>query len=223
MSMVNVLRSERIVPVPAQATPLPPRGRARFGQAADESERAKGEQVRLDDGRTLYLRPIRPDDVDAVRRCFTRLHPDEVRMRFMQAMRELPLPLARRLCTLNPAEASAYVLMDETCNPAELRGVGRIHLDAATHSAEFAVLVERAWTGKGLGHLLMLRLIEECKRRGLEEIWGYVLVDNRPMLDLCRELGFRHRLSVDDPGMRLLSLALDGASEPVSRPTERDC
>ncbi|KGI77862.1 GCN5 family acetyltransferase [Oleiagrimonas soli] len=207
--MVHVLPNDRAFPMPVQAMTLPPRSHTRYAQVAARRDKDKGEQVQLMDGRTLHLRPIRADDVDAMRRCFTRLHPDEVRMRFMQAMRELPMPLAQRLCTLDPAQAAAFVLMDETTQPAELRGVGRIHVDTATNSAEFAVLVERAWTGKGLGWLLMHRLIEESRRRGLSELWGHVLVDNRPMLDLCRELGFRHRLSIDEPGMRLLSLALD--------------
>ena len=103
MSMVDVLREESAFPAPAQATTLPPRSRTRFASRKTASPRDDGERVGLDDGRMLRLRPIRAEDVDAVRRCFTRLHPDEVRMRFMQAMREIPLPLARRLCTLDPA------------------------------------------------------------------------------------------------------------------------
>jgi acetyltransferase len=54
----------------------------------------------------------------------------------------------------------------------------------------------------------MQRLVADCKRRGLSEIWGYVLLENRPMLELCRELGFVRRLIPEEPGTTLISLQL---------------
>lgn len=207
MSMVPALRDERVFPAPTQAVPLPPVSRRRFARVAP-LKTPRGERVTLPDGRELWLRAIAPCDTDAVRRCFTRLSAEEVRMRFMHAMSVLPEPMAHRLCALDPEREAAFVLMDEREIPAEMRGVGRIYVDENANSAEFAVLVERAWTGRGLGALLMRRLVEESRRRGLDELWGYVLIENRPMLDLCRELGFRRRGNTGDPGTAQIALDL---------------
>lgn len=173
-----------------------------------EVPKPKGERVQAHDGRELWLRGIEPTDVAALKRQFSRLSPEDIRRRFLHSMSELPEPMAQRLCRIDPAVETAFVLMDETVKPAELRGVGRIYVDASANSAEFSVLVEPHWARQGLGALLMQRLVDDCRRRGLDEIWGYVLLENRPMLHLCKELGFVRRLSPEEPGTTQISLQL---------------
>lgn len=186
---------------------VPPRSNERFARP-HLVRLPKGELVRAHDGRELRLRNIEPGDVDALKRQFSRLSPEDIRRRFLHAMGELPEPMAQRLCRLDPELETAFVLMDETVKPAEMRGVGRIYVDQAANSAEFSVLVEHDWTRVGLGALLMQRLVDDCLRRGLSEIWGYVLLENRPMLQLCKELGFTRRLIPDEPGTAQISLQL---------------
>lgn len=192
---------------PDRFAPLPPRSRERFARAR-VAPSSKGEQVHTRDGRELVLRAIEPGDVAAMQRCFTRLSPEDIRRRFLHAMSELPAPMAQRLCRIDPALETAFVLMDESVKPAEMRGVGRIYVDEASDSAEFSVLVEQDWSRLGLGALLMQRLVDDCRRRGLYELWGYVLLENRPMLELCKELGFSQRLIPDEPGTAQITLKL---------------
>jgi len=186
---------------------VPPRSRERFARLQLVRQPA-GERVRTQDGRELCLRDIHPDDVAAIKRCFQRLSPEDIRRRFLHSMSELPESMAQRLCRIDPAIERAYVLEDDSVSPSEIRGVGRIYVDESADSAEFSVLVEPTWTRLGLGALLMQRLVDECRRRKLSEIWGYVLLENRPMLQLCRELGFVRRLQPDEPGTAQISLAL---------------
>jgi len=54
----------------------------------------------------------------------------------------------------------------------------------------------------------MQRLVDDCRRRGLAELWGYVLQENRPMLQLCKELGFTQRAMLDEPGTAQITLKL---------------
>lgn len=143
-----------------------------------------------------------------MQRCFTRLSPQDVRRRFLHAMSELPTPMAQRLCRIDPAIEHAHVLMDESANRSEMRGVGRVFVDLAADSAEFSVLVEQDWSRQGLRALLMERLVDDCRQRGLAEIWGYVLIENRPMLDFCRDLGFTRRMLPDEPGTAQITLKL---------------
>lgn len=192
---------------PRRALPL--RSRERFARPRLlELPRPKGELVHTHDGRELRLRGIEPGDVAALKRQFGRLSPEDIRRRFLHSMGELPEPMAQRLCRIDPTLETAFVLVDETVRPAEIRGVGRIFVDEAANSAEFSVLVEHDWTRQGLGALLMQRLVDDCRQRGLHEIWGYVLLENRPMLHLCKELGFVRRLTPEEPGTTQISLQL---------------
>ena len=192
---------------PSRFASLPPRSAERFARPR-VAPSVHGEQVRTQDDRELLLRAIEPGDVAAMQRCFTRLSPEDIRRRFLHAMSELPAPMAQRLCRIDPEFETAYVLMDESVQPAEMRGVGRIYVDEATDTAEFSVLVEHDWCRLGLGALLMQRLVDDSRRRRLAELWGYVLQENRPMLELCRELGFTQRMVPDEPGTALITLKL---------------
>lgn len=158
------------------------------------------------DGRTLWLRPIRADDVEALRRCFTRLSVNEIRMRFFYVMPELPLDMAQALCNIDPAEEAAWVLIESLADGYEIRGAGRLFHDDACNEAEFSVLVEKAWTGYGLGARLMQQLVDYCQEQTIARLWGYVLMVNRPMLGLCKKLGFTRRPLMGDPGTALLTL-----------------
>ena len=186
---------------------LPTRNRERHAPALSVHT-AQGERVGSRDGRELWLREIAPSDVAALQRCFRRLSPEDIRRRFLHAMSELPESMAQRLCHTDPARETALVLVDESVRPAEIRGVGRIYVDESADSAEFSVIVEHDWSRIGLGALLMQRLVDDCRRRGLAELWGYVLLENRPMLQLCRELGFVQRLMPGEPGTAQITLRL---------------
>ncbi len=62
----------------------------------------------------------------------------------------------------------------------------RLILDPDLNSGEVAALVHDRFQRKGLGQKLsMQRVIEIARRKGLDEIHGEVLTDNRKMLGLC--------------------------------------
>jgi acetyltransferase len=163
----------------------PPRRRA--PHAPQRRAAPAGESLVTRDGRSLRIRPILPHDAAALRRAFARLTPEQVRSRFFYRMNELEEAVAERLCNPDPETSAAFVVTD--ADDAEIRGEARIHIDAVTESAEFAIAVDPAFIGQGLGRALMQRLLGECRRRGLVELWGDVLADNHAMLEFVRHLG----------------------------------
>ena len=62
--------------------------------------------------------------------------------------------------------------------------------------------------GQGLGRLLLEEIVECCQRRGIREIWGEVLRENAPMLDLARKLGFLIKMDRDDPSVMIVTRTL---------------
>jgi RimJ/RimL family protein N-acetyltransferase len=170
---------------------------------------ATQEHVIAHDGRELVLRRIRADDVAALQRGFARLSPEEVRMRFLHPMAELPRDLAVSLCDLDPRHAVAWVLVDpDTVPEPEIHAVARAHIDPVTEQAEFAPIVQQEFCGQGFGTLLLGRVIDDMRRLGAIEIWGDILLENAAMSHLCAKLGFRHQLVPHNPGVQRVTLAL---------------
>jgi acetyltransferase len=167
------------------------------------------QNVSLPDGQRLLMRPIRPEDEPAFQRFFANLSPEDIRLRFLHPMKLLPKTLAARLTQIDYDREMALVLTDgdgRQCT--DLHGVVRISADPDNEEAEFAIMLGRGRTGLGLGPMLMRRIIDYARERGIGRIFGEVLDDNRSMLALCKALGFERRRDPDDPGVSNVSLQL---------------
>jgi GNAT superfamily N-acetyltransferase len=170
------------------------------------------EAIVTHDGRHLLLRPIQPSDAAALRRAFHRLTPEQIRARFFFRMNELSEALAARLSNVDPETSAAFVVTDtDDVAPAEIeiRGEARMYVDPVTQSAEFALAVDPAFIGQGVGSALLRRLLAECRKRGLLELWGDVLADNHAMLELVRHLDGEHAIEQgSEPGLIRVRLAV---------------
>lgn len=186
----------------------PPPRRSFFTRAPQRANDVV-ETLTARDGTQLVLRQIRVDDVEALQRFFNRLTPEEVRMRFLHPLNELPESFARKLCDLDPARAFAWVLAapDDADTPA-IHGVARAHVDSVLDHAEFAIVLEHRFTRHGFGTLLMRRVIDSARKLGVVELWGDVLIENGAMLALCDALGFQRSMTIHNPGLLRVQLAL---------------
>ncbi len=165
--------------------------------------------VCVPDGRTLLLRPVRPEDEAAFRRAFDTLDPEDIRMRFHASICALTRDVAARLTQIDYDREMAFVLTDpKPTGLADIHGVARMHADPDNVAAEYAVIVASGEKGRGLGYLLMRALIDHAKRRGLKELFGHVMRSNAAMLKLCGELGFANAPVPDAPEIVRVSLAL---------------
>ena len=97
----------------------------------------------------------------------------------------------------------AFVALDEDAD--QLLGLVRLIDELDERTAQFAILVRSRLKGHGLGWLLMQRIIDYAKEKGLRSIYGDVLVKNATMLQMCAELGFR----LQDIGSGIRRVVLD--------------
>jgi acetyltransferase len=172
------------------------------------------QEVTVAGGRTLLLRPIRPEDEPALLRGFSRLTEDEVRSRFFAPMKVLPHVTAARFTQIDYDREMAFVIAERgAAGVAELHAVVRLVADPDNARAEFAIVVERALTGLGLGMLLMRHAIDYARRRGIGELYGDVLENNVVMRGLCRSLGFAEAKAEDHVVRVTLQLRSPGTDE----------
>lgn len=167
------------------------------------------EEVLLPDGRHLTLRPVRPEDEPAFQQLFAKLSPEDIRMRFFVSKKALSHPLAARLTQIDYDREMALVLAEPAISgQRDVHGAVHISADPDGERAEFAIMLSRDMVGLGLGPLLMRRMIDYGRSKGLQEIVGDVLRENRPMLRLCDLFRFERSASSDDPSVVEVRLRL---------------
>jgi acetyltransferase len=167
------------------------------------------EVLSLPDGRTLLLRPVTPEDEPAVQGLFSHMSPHDIRMRFLAPKKMLSHALAARLTQIDYDRDMALVLAQPgTPGKTDVYAVTSVAADPGGDKAEYAIMVRSDMQGMGLGSLLTRRIIEYCRRRGIREIFGEMLRENRPMRRICEELGFSTRTSADDPEVIEVRLTL---------------
>ncbi|HEY8974186.1 MAG TPA: bifunctional acetate--CoA ligase family protein/GNAT family N-acetyltransferase [Burkholderiaceae bacterium] len=163
------------------------------------------------DGRDLVLRPIRPEDEPMHAAFLDRCSPDDLRLRFFSVRRSLPRSEIARLVQIDYAREMAFVAVapgDDGQD--EILGVSRAVSDPDGVEAEFAVLVRSDLHKRGLGHLLMARIVDWATKRGTQRLFGDVLHDNEAMRILMRECGFAATPSPEHGATRFV-LELAGA------------
>jgi acetyltransferase len=67
----------------------------------------------------------------------------------------------------------------------------RAACDPDNRQAEFAILVDAAWQGRGLGRALLEKMIVYLRTRGTSQLVGQCQAHNTPMVPLARALGFQ--------------------------------
>jgi len=154
----------------------------------------------LRDGTRIRMRPIRPEDEPALRETYRHLTPEDVRMRFFAHMNQLSHEAAARLTQIDYDREMALVALDPD-DPEQILGAVRIAADPDGRRAEYAVAIRSYLKGRGLGYLLMSRILDHARSRGIEEVWGDVLAENHPMLDMAAALGFERHAEPDDPSV----------------------
>lgn len=165
--------------------------------------------VTLPGGRTMLLRPVRPEDEPAFQDIFSSLSAEAIRFRFLHPKKILSHTEAARLTQIDYDRDMALVLAGENASgKPELYGSVRVMADPDNEDAEFAILLRGDMTGLGLGPMLMRRIIDYARSRGIRRLHGDVLDDNRPMLRVCKALGFKHKRDPDDPGVVRVGLEI---------------
>jgi acetyltransferase len=158
-------------------------------------------------GSELLLRPIRPEDGERLKMFYEKATAKDLRLRFFMARREVPQSELARYSQIDYDREMTFVALappdSEGRQPmiAEVRAV----CDPDNIRAEFAIQVASAWQGKGLGSLLLAKLIAYLRARATREVVGKCLLENMSMASLARHAGFDLK---DDPDEGAISMHL---------------
>ena len=174
-----------------------------------------GAEVLLRDGTAVFVRPIHAEDIELERQFIKALSPNSRRFRFLETMQSPGEALLKQLTVINPSTDAAYVaLVGEGARQREV-GVARFSARADGQDCEFAVTVDDEWQNRGLGSLLMGRLIEVARARGIHAMHSSDAADNTRMRQFADHLQFEHKTDPEDPHLVLYTVNLRAESAAV--------
>jgi acetyltransferase len=152
-------------------------------------------QRRLGDGRTVVIRPVRPEDEPAERVFFGALSGETRRLRFQRFSGPLTDDLMRFYTRIDYDRHMAFVCETD----GRIVGDARYVADSGARTCELGIVVADDWHHTGIAQLLLDALMRAAHARGFESMEGLVLAENRDMLDFVRQLGFEIEAMPQEP------------------------
>lgn len=153
------------------------------------------EEVTLKDGTQILIRPIRADDAEDLQEAFQRLSMESIYLRFLSVKKELTDEEARTLSTVDYTSRMAFVAICRENDRDIVVGVSRYALlDASKpEMAESAVVVADEYQGRGIGKMLLRRLVSYGRAKGIHYLRGNMQIGNNRMLELVKRSGLPHQ------------------------------
>ncbi len=158
-------------------------------------------------GMDFLIRPVKPADIALYPEFLAKVSPDDIRFRFLAPRKRFPDEMLKRLTQLDYERDMALVAIRQ--DTGELAGIGRLSSDPDKSSAEYALLVRTDLQGHGLGFALLRRIIDYARSEGIQRVEGIVLSENRKMLGMCRDFGFKLQRHPQEAGVCHATLDLD--------------
>ena len=155
--------------------------------APHEERTSPSDRARLRDGREVLISRLTPTDAPLLADAFERLSAESRRLRFLGPKTSLSSSEIHYLTHVDGHHHEALSAVD----PATGRGVAIArfvrHLDSPDR-AEVAITVADDWQGRGLGKLMLNRLVERARQEQIRRFTALVSTDNHAMQALLGRL-----------------------------------
>lgn len=145
------------------------------------------------DGQHLHLRPIHPDDGEALVAFHSMLSDESIYLRFFSSHPRLSVTEVERFTHVDGARRVALVAIDS----GRIVGVGRYDRIGDTNKAEVAFVVADAYQGRGIATALLRELARLALAHGIDTFVADTLFHNVKMRKVFKDAGYILRSDVD--------------------------
>jgi GNAT superfamily N-acetyltransferase len=156
--------------------------------ASRVSEDDRGERLTLRDRSVVLIRPLERGDHQLVQAVFDAMGEEARYRRFLAFKKRLSASDLELLTAVDHEDHEALVACDAKTGSAV--GVARMLREAGRpDAAEASVAVVDAWQGRGLGGILLERLVGRARQAGVRRFTSVLLTHNLAMLRLFERTG----------------------------------
>ncbi|GAB3286261.1 bifunctional GNAT family N-acetyltransferase/acetate--CoA ligase family protein [Sinomonas notoginsengisoli] len=150
--------------------------------------------VVLRDGGTAHLRPIRPEDAEALQEFHVHQSEGSIYLRFFSYKARLTAAELKRFTEVDYRDRVAFVITIGD----EIIGVGRYDRLTDPTEAEVAFNIADRHQGRGIGSILLEHLAAAARENHIRRFTAEVLPENRKMLMVFAEAGYAVNRHFDD-------------------------
>lgn len=141
-----------------------------------------------DGGRRFFVRPVRPDDANALSRFYAGLEDADRSLRFLSPLRRLPPQLLAAMTQIDYRRAMNFLSFDGPDGESVI-ATAELFADPDFDRAEVAIAVRSDLKAQGIGRALMQHLIDYATAEGIGRLDGIIRSDNDRMIDFARKSG----------------------------------
>lgn len=160
------------------------------------------------DNETFYLRPLNPADERRLQEFFYSHTKETLRLRYNYDPKQMSREKSCNLVSVDQKTDAALCIVRQDGSRITIHAVGRFYYYAQDNSCEAAFVTRETHQGKGMATRLLAQLIDIARLRKISKMMAYVRADNKPMITIFEQHGFRRRFS-DDPSDVELVLNLE--------------
>jgi RimJ/RimL family protein N-acetyltransferase len=163
-----------------------------------EDLRQHSDIVRLNNGKSLTVRFVEPQDAQILQNYFRSLSVRSRYNRFLGAMRELPQSQLGHFIHAGEDDRFSVIALTMIDGIETIVGEARYGFEPDATRFEFGLSIDDRWQGQGIGSALLKNLQCRAAALGARHMFGDTLRSNDAMIALARKSGFAFTHNPDD-------------------------
>ena len=165
-------------------------------------------------GATFIVRPIRAEDEPLMVRFHEKLSEETVYFRYLhnlQLSQRTAHERLTRICFIDYDREMALIAQTTVKGKDEIAGVARLSKLHGSDDAEISVLIRDDFQHRGLGGMLVERMLRVARDENVGRVIAFMLPQNAPMQRIFRKLGFAINAD-EDPQMVVAAKRIEDSS-----------
>lgn len=155
------------------------------------------EALTVDDTR-ITLRPAKPVDLRRIQEHYYNLDNTDVYARFMYAKSRFSRDEIEDKAQIDYIHNLTMLALVGEFGFGQVIGLGEYLCGPGSNIAEIAFSVSRPWQGKGIGKMLLAKLLQAARENGLDGLTAYTMPENRRMIELFNNLPFKVKTHLEE-------------------------
>jgi len=155
------------------------------------------ETVKIND-ESVTIRPAKPVDTRRIQEFYYEMGKDDIISRFFQEKRRFVRDEIEERTQIDYIKDLSIVAVVGEFGFGKVIGVGEYFLIPQKNIAEIAFTVSKAYQGKGLGKILLHKLLKAARENGIAGLVALTYPQNKRMIQLFKSLPYKLRTAPED-------------------------